>query len=99
MVEFSLTFQTFFCSTLLVMTLVLDNLDSAAEQALLEAARLRGVKPKDLVAELLHEKFGTPAPTLHHDADFLIGTWSEEEFKEFEQAVASFNRIDTTDQR
>ena len=77
------------------MTLVLDNLDSAAEQALLEAARLRGIKPKDLVAELLLEKFGTPALTLHHDADFLIGTWSEEEFKEFEHATASFNRIDT----
>ena len=56
------------------MTLVLDNLDSAAEQALLEAARLRGINPKDLVAELLREKFGTPAPILHHDADFLIGT-------------------------
>ena len=81
------------------MTLVLDNLDSAAEQALLEAARLRGINPKDLVAELLREKFGTPAPILHHDADFLIGTWSEEEFQEFEQATASFNRIDTAEQR
>ena len=81
------------------MTLVLDNLDSAAEQALLEAARLRGIKPKDLVAELLLEKFGTSAPTLHHDADFLIGTWSEEEFQEFEQATKSFSQIDTADQR
>ena len=77
------------------MTLVLDNLDSASGKALREAARLRGVNPKDLVAELLREKFGTPAPTLHHDADFLIGTWSEEEFQEFEQATKSFSRIDT----
>ena len=81
------------------MTLVLDNLDIAAEQALLEAARLRGINPKDLVAELLREKFGTPAPILHHDADFLIGTWSEEEFQEFEQATKSFSQIDTADQR
>ena len=56
------------------MTLVLDNLDGASEKALLEAARLRGVNPKDLVAQLLREKFGIPTPTLHHDADFLIGT-------------------------
>lgn len=81
------------------MTLVLDNLDSTAEKALLEAARLRGIDPKDLVAEVLREKFGAPAPVLHHDADFLIGTWSEEEFQEFELATASFGRIDQADQR
>lgn len=32
--------------------------------------------------------------TTHHNLDFLAGTWSEEDVKEFEDATADFRKID-----
>jgi hypothetical protein len=31
---------------------------------------------------------------IHHDLDFLFGTWTEEEGKEFEDNIKVFERID-----
>jgi hypothetical protein len=61
------------------MTLVLENPE--LEARLLEEAKKRGLRPEDIALEMLREKF---APrVLYHDADFLIGTMSDEDHAVF----------------
>ncbi len=74
------------------MTLILENPE--LEARLQAEAIQRGVRPEEIALETLREKFGR---RLHHDADFLIGTMSEEEFQEFERNIATFNAFDELD--
>lgn len=37
---------------------------------------------------------GKPKRVVHHDLDFLIGTWSAKESKEFDERVKVFEKID-----
>jgi hypothetical protein len=71
------------------MTLVLENPE--LEARLLEEAKRRGVRPEDIALEMLREK-STPR-VLHHDADFLIGTLSDEDHAIFLKNVAAFERV------
>ena len=73
-----------------LMTLVLENPE--LETRLLEEAKKRGVRPEDIALEMLREKF---APrVVHHDADFLIGTMSDEDHVIFLENIAAFERVD-----
>ncbi|MCE5294254.1 MAG: hypothetical protein LLF94_06530 [Chlamydiales bacterium] len=38
---------------------------------------------------------GKAKKAIHHDLDFLIGTWSTEETKEFDESLKVFEKIDT----
>jgi hypothetical protein len=72
------------------MTLVLENPE--LEARLLEEAKKRGLRPEDIALEMLREKF---APrVLYHDADFLIGTMSDEDHAVFLENIAAFERVD-----
>jgi hypothetical protein len=76
------------------MTLVLENPE--LEARLLEEAKKRGLKPEEVALETLREKF---VQKLHHDADFLIGVWNEEQFQEFQRNTESFSKIDEPGER
>jgi hypothetical protein len=74
------------------MTLVLENPE--LEARLLQEAKRRGVRPEDIALEMLREKF-TPR-VLHHDADFLIGTMSDEDHTVFLENIAAFDGLINT---
>ena len=70
-------------------TLVLENPE--LEARLLEEAKKRGVRPEDIALEMLCEKFALRV--VHHDADFLIGTLSDEDHAVFLENVIAFERV------
>ena len=73
------------------MTLVLDNLSPDLETRLRREAQVRGIKPEDVALEVLRERFER---RIYTDADFLIGTMTEDEFQQFERSTAMFSQID-----
>ncbi len=71
------------------MTLVLENPE--LEARLLQEAKKRGLRPEEVALEMLREKL---TPRVHHDADFLIGTLSDEDHAVFLANIAAFERVD-----
>lgn len=69
-------------------------LSEQLSEKLLAEAKRRGVKPEALVEELLTEQLSMKQR--FHDLDYLAGTWSENEEKEFQEAVAAFETVDET---
>lgn len=50
-----------------------------------------------LILKLIEQGIGyssKPKKKLHHDLDFLIGTWSDKESKEFDKNLQVFEKID-----
>lgn len=50
-----------------------------------------------LILRLIEQGIGFGGKTkqvVHHDLDFLIGTWSPQESKEFNQSVKKFENLD-----
>jgi plasmid stability protein len=77
--------------------LTIRGLDEATtEQLRLEATR-RGSSMNAVVKDLLRNGLGLARPSpqrRHSDLDDLAGTWSDEDAREFEQAVALFEQVD-----
>jgi undecaprenyl pyrophosphate synthase len=71
------------------MTLVLENPE--LEARLLEEAKKRGLRPEEVALEMLRERL---SPRVFHDADFLIGTLSDEDHTVFLKNIAAFERVD-----
>jgi hypothetical protein len=67
-------------------------------QRIKQTAKRRGVSVNRLVTDMLNSEAGlAPAAkpvTKHHDLDKLAGTWNAAEARAFEQATASFSKID-----
>jgi len=78
--------------------ITVSGLDEQTQLRLREEAHRRGVSVNDLVLEYLRkETQGADAKSLHqvhNELDALAGTWSEDEAREFEAAVAGFEQID-----
>lgn len=50
-----------------------------------------------LILKLIEQGIGFGGKSkriIHHDLDFLIGTWSSQETKEFNQSIKNFEKID-----
>jgi hypothetical protein len=71
------------------MTLVLENPE--LEARLLQEAKKRGLRPEEVALEMLRERL---SPRVFHDADFLIGTLSDEDHTVFLENIAAFERVD-----
>jgi hypothetical protein len=71
------------------MTLVLENPE--LEARLLQEAKKRGLRPEEVALEMLRERL---SPRVFHDADFLIGTLSDEDHAVFLENIAAFERVD-----
>jgi hypothetical protein len=50
------------------------------------------VRPEDIALEMLRERLSPRV--LHHDADFLIGTMSDEDHAVFLENIAAFDRCE-----
>ncbi|MFP4355497.1 MAG: hypothetical protein ACLFUJ_10295 [Phycisphaerae bacterium] len=79
------------------MTIDLDKLDPAVQQALHQRAQRQGISVDQLVQTLLTEAVGTKGQEAGADRDDFSefsGLWSQEQFEEFEKNTADFEVID-----
>ena len=76
-------------------TMTIRDIPAELAQALDKERRRRGISLNRTVLALLCNALGVPnAPVRSNGLRALAGTWSETEFKQFEQAVASLGEID-----
>lgn len=73
--------------------LTIRNVPDAVADALEEEKRRRGRSLNQTVLELLSQGLGV-GTTRSNPLGRLAGNWTEEEFREFEAAVARFESID-----
>lgn len=73
--------------------LTIRNVPDAVANALEEEKRRRGRSLNQTVLELLSQGLGVGTPR-SNGLGRLAGSWTEEEFQEFEAAVAGFENID-----
>lgn len=73
--------------------LTVRNVPSELAEALEREQRRRGGSLNQTVIELLQQGLGVGGPRSNGLAR-LAGGWTEEEFREFEEAVAPFDEID-----
>lgn len=73
--------------------LTVRNLPPAVAQALEREKRRRGTSLNQTVIELLGQGLGVDV-TRSNGLAALAGTWSEEEFRDFEEATAGSGKID-----
>ncbi len=74
------------------------GVEAKSLRRLKQTAKRRGISVNRLIADVLNAEMGI-APTAeklvaHDDLDKLAGTWSKQESREFERAIASFEQID-----
>jgi plasmid stability protein len=62
------------------------------DRALRRRARQEHKSLNKVILEALEQAVATEAPKLHHDLDFLIGTWRED--PAFDEAMKDFEQID-----
>lgn len=73
------------------------GVDEKALRRLKEAARKRGISLNGLITEMLNEGTGQKRPVTpveHDDLDRFSGTWSAQDAREFQDAAATFARLD-----
>ena len=72
------------------------NLPPAVVKAVKERARKEKLSLNRAIVSLLEEATGTRQgkKVLHHDLDHLAGRWSEQEYREFMEALSEQRRID-----
>ena len=78
--------------------LTIRNIESQLHQALKSEASKKNTSMNRLVVHILKEAMGLvpkkEEKKVYHDLDHLMGTWSEEEFQEFDEIMEEFNQID-----
>ena len=74
-------------------TLTIRNLPDELAKALEREKRRRGESLNQTVIDLLSQGLGVGAPRSNGLAR-LAGTWTEEEYRQFEDAVAPFEHVD-----
>lgn len=78
--------------------ITLRNLPPEVARRVQERARTRGESLNRAVIGLLQEGLGLAPggkkPRIHHDLDFMIGTWTKEEAAEFNRRLAEQRQID-----
>lgn len=76
-------------------TMTIRNIPAELAQALDKERRRRGLSLNRTVLALLRNALALPTTATHSNGlRQLAGTWSEAEYKQFEQAVAPFGEID-----
>ena len=78
-------------------TLTLRGIDEELAGELEQLARQRHDSMNGVILRLLRDKLGLSKPKFrqrHHDLDDLAGTWTEQEAREFDEAVREFSRVD-----
>ena len=80
--------------------LSIRGLDNETLEKLKHDAHTQGTSINRRIIELLQEQMGTvqkhQRQRIHHDLDKLAGTWSDQDAKEFSEAIVPFSEIDET---
>lgn len=79
--------------------LTLRGFDRRLDRRIREIAREEGLSLNQAALKLLREGAGlapsrSGSRTVGHSLDFLVGTWSEEDAREFERVTRDHERID-----
>jgi plasmid stability protein len=72
--------------------ITLRNLLEPLSRIIRQRAATEGISLNRAVIKVLEERLGHEA--VHHDLDDLAGSWSEEEAREFDRALATQRAID-----
>lgn len=60
-------------------------------------AKKNNMSVNSLIIKMIEQGVGfgsKPKRVVHHDLDFLIGSWSSQESKEFDKSIEIFEKID-----
>jgi hypothetical protein len=78
--------------------LTVRGVDEQLLRALKERASQRGISVNRLVLDTLRQMEGLGpnrnTQQRYHDLDYLVGTWSDEEYEEFQTALAQQRQIE-----
>ena len=80
-------------------TMTIRGLDELTVKALKEKAKQAGMSVNSTLVKLLQEELGLikkKRTIVHNDLDFLAGTWSDRDYKEFQKKIEDFEKIDET---
>ena len=80
-------------------TMTIRGLDEPTIKALKEKAKQEGASINATLLNLLKEELGLKKKrrtVIYNDLDWLAGTWSDKEYKEFQRAIKDFEAIDET---
>lgn len=75
-------------------TMTIRNVSAELAAALDEEKRRRGLSLNRTVLALIEESLGVNGGIRSNGLGRLAGTWSEEEFRQFEDAVSAFGEVD-----
>ena len=78
----------------LLKNMTVRNIPPELAEALDEERRRRGDSLNKTVLDLLRQGLGVGPRARSNGLARLAGTWSEEEFREFEEATAFFEQVD-----
>ncbi len=70
------------------------NIDDETYERIREYALSKGTSINRAIVESLEDRFRPEKTIQHHDMDDLIGSWSEEQFKEFQDSLEEQRKID-----
>ncbi|GIV69498.1 FitA-like ribbon-helix-helix domain-containing protein [Caldilinea sp.] len=75
--------------------LTIRGVDERLHKALKEKAEEQGISVNRLALDALRQSVGlVDSQRRHHDLDHLAGTWTEEEYEEFQKALELQRRIE-----
>ena len=80
-------------------TMTIRGLDDLTIKALKEKAKQEGMSVNSTLVKLLQEELGLKKKkrtVVYNDLDYLAGTWSDKDFKEFKKKIEEFEKIDET---
>jgi hypothetical protein len=79
--------------------MTIRGLDDLTIRALKEKAKQEGMSVNSTLVKLLQEELGLKKKkrtVVYNDLDYLAGTWSDKDFKEFKKKIEEFEKIDET---
>jgi plasmid stability protein len=78
-------------------TMTIRGLDDLTIKAIKERAKREGTSVNAALVSILKEELGLkkkPRTKIYTDLDYLAGTWSERDYKEFQKRIEDFEKID-----
>lgn len=82
----------------MIKAITVRNIPVGLARRLMQLAKERHMSLTRLVVTLLEEATGlSKKPLVHHDFDKYAGTWTAEEARRFDEALAEQRRIDPED--
>jgi predicted DNA-binding ribbon-helix-helix protein len=77
-------------------SITIHKIDDVLEERLSQLAQKEGLSLNQLIKKLLRERLELDDNKINHRSDFeeFCGTWSKEDFAEFEAATGEFSKID-----